>query len=331
MEVVNEYDEADDLPRDAAVLEDERYRMQQNVQKAAHGQRIVGSPEGLRGLSRKPSVQRGQSGTLNGMRGGSRPGSLPMRSQSMRAAVRPLAPTKSTDHLASMRASRAQRGNISRVAPVRSQSSILGAPHRAPPDRTSSVDSTNSLLAFRRDQMGGSSLEPGTMELQRLRGDPGALTRNPSDMSNLTAMTGGDLSCFTMDSVNLRKAQLVADPIFTDDGTYNEEDSYADHESVSRASIFSEYTPGAARIPPEPRLGVHRTPSRLGAIRVVEHRPHPAQPKEDESSSGEEEGNDDDERSFGSVSSGLTQDFTGDDFLYDSESEDHHEASASEG
>lgn len=324
MEVVNEHEEADERPRASAVLEDERNRMQQNVQKTT---RIVGSPERPRGgLSRKPSVQRSESGSLHGMRGAVRPGSLPMRSQSMRAPVRPLAPTKSTDHLTSMRASRAQRGNISRVAPVRSQSSVLGAPRRVPPDRTSSVDSTNSLRAFRRDQIGGSALEPGTMEFQRLRGGPEALTRNPSDMSNLTAMTGGDLSCFTMDSVNLRKAQLVADPIFADDGTYNEEDSYADHESVSRASMFSEYTPGAARIAPEPRLGVYRTPSRLGAIRV-ERRPNPAQPKEDESSSSEGEGNDDDDRSFGSVTSGLTQDFTENDFLYDSESEDHHEAS----
>ena len=322
MEVVNEYEEGEEGPRGSAVVEDESNRMPQKATR--------GSPP--RGLSRKPSVQRSESGSLHGMRGAattsSRPGSMPMRSQSLRAVVRPLAPTKSTDHLASMRASRAQRGNISRIAPVRSQSSILGAPRRAPPDRTSSVDSTNSLRAFRRDQMGVA--EQGTMELQRLRGGPGAaLTRNPSDMSNLTDMTGGDLSCFTMDSVNLRKAQLVADPIFADDGTYNEEDSYADHESVSRASMFSEYTPGAARNIPEPRLGVHRTPSRFGAIRV-DRRPHPAQPKEDESSSSE--GGHDDDGSFGSETSGLTQDFTDNDFLDDSESENnHHEASASEG
>ncbi len=317
MEVVNEHDEADDGHQGIAIVEDENSRVQQKPTR--------GSPERPRGLSRKPSVQRSESGSLHAMRGSSRPGVIPIRSQSMRAVVRPLAPTKSTDHLASMRASRAQRGNISRVAPVRSQSSVLGAPRRVPPDRTSSVDSTNSLRAFRRDQMGG--VEPGTMELQRLRGGPGAsLTRNPSDMSNLTDMTGGDLSCFTMDSVNLRKAQLVADPIFADDGTYNEEDSYADHESVSRASMFSEYTPGAARNIPEPRLGVYRTPSRLGAIRV-DRRPHPAQPKEDETSSSEEGNDDDDDRSFGSVTSGLTQDFTDNDFLDDSESENHHEAS----
>ncbi len=152
MEVVNEHDEADDGHQGIAIVEDENSRVQQKPTR--------GSPP--RGLSRKPSVQRSESGSLNAMRGASRPGAIPIRSQSMRAVVRPLAPTKSTDHLASMRASRAQRGNISRVAPVRSQSSVLGAPRRVPPDRTSSVDSTNSLRAFRRDQMGG--VESGTME-----------------------------------------------------------------------------------------------------------------------------------------------------------------------
>jgi len=317
MEVVNENEESVTMADKRNTLEEERSRMQAAVQTAAH--RMAGAPDGPQMPSRKPSLQRVHSGSISrgGASGGaivgsSRPGSLPLRSQSMRSSVRPLAPTKSTDCLASMRANSVQRAHTSRVLPVRANSSRIGAPRRAPPSRTSSVDSTNSLRAYRRDQIMNT---PGmeNREMVRLRGPGATLERNTSD---LTDMTNGDLSCFTMDSVNLRKTQLVADPI--EDGTYNDEDSCADHESVSRASVFSEYTPGMMQQLPGPsKLGVHRTPSRMGQIRF--DRMQIAEPKPDESEE------DDDEGSFGTLTSGLTTDFTENEFLNSDDEEDDDE------
>jgi hypothetical protein len=310
MEIVNENEETA-APHS---LEEERQRMLSNVQKAS----TIMAPPGdgpVRMPSRKPSV----------MRGAGRGSSAPMRSSSMRGpSIRPLAPTKSTDCMASMRGTHVQRANSSRIQRTSSsRGQVLRTTSsrcppmqrgRAAPNRTSSVDSTNSLRAFRRDQLTNSLIEP--MEASRIPGPGATLERHTSDMSLITT---GDLSCFTMDSVNLRKTQLVADPL--EDATYNEMDSCADHESISRASQFSEYqasfkngASGAAAGPT--RLGVYRTPSRMGAIKFDSLQISNKEKDADDSDDS------DDDKSFGTMTSGLTTDFTEHDELLGSDEED---------
>lgn len=69
--------------------------------------------------------------------------------------------------------------------------------------------------------------------------------RSCSDMSSFTVTT--------MDSVNLRKAQIIADPCLDDDDmTYRDGDSYADHDTVTMASTcdygeLCEYLPEGAQ------------------------------------------------------------------------------------
>jgi hypothetical protein len=85
---------------------------------------------------------------------------------------------------------------------------------------------------MRRDQLVNTVLERKESTQSLLRG--------PDDKS---VGTYSDLdSCFTMDSVTMRKHQLIADPL--DDGTYHENDSFADHDDS--VSHFSEY-PGELR------------------------------------------------------------------------------------
>jgi hypothetical protein len=323
MEIVNENEETD-APHS---LEAERSRMISNVQKAS----AIMAPPGdgpVRMPSRKPSVMRGAGRGSSG---------APMRSSSMRASViRPLAPTKSTDCMASMRGTHVQRANSSRIqrstsgrGPMRGQvlrttSSRCPPMQRGPraaPNRTSSVDSTNSLRAYRRDALTNSAIEP--MQPARIPGPGATLERHTSDMSLITT---GDLSCFTMDSVNLRKNQMVADPL--EDATYNEMDSCADHESVSRASVFSEYqasfkngASGAAAGPT--RLGVYRTPSRIGGIKFDSLQISSGNKKSNSNNDEDSDSDsDDDDKSFGTMTSGLTTDFTEHDELLNSDDDD---------
>lgn len=159
--------------------------------------------------------------------------------------------------------------------------------------------------------------------MDRLRGPGATLERHESDMSSFT---NGDLSCFTMDSVNLRKTQLVADPILDDDDgmTYTETDSYADHESVSRASQFSEYPIEASQqrqLQRYPSRGVKKSfscdsmgPMRFDKLQITSAAAAAKAAAHDD--------HDSDEDSFGTMTSGLTTDFTEHEFLEDSESEE---------
>jgi len=106
--------------------------------------------------------------------------------------------------------------------------SSRNAPRRAPPSRTNSLESTNSLQSYRQAQRNNSGEEHERAKVER----------NTSGISET-----GDFSCYTMDSVNLRKNQLVPDPIL-DDMTYNaDEYSVAEHESISRCSTYTEHLP----------------------------------------------------------------------------------------
>jgi len=304
MDVVNENEET------PSVLEQERNRMASNLQATA--QKMTGRTASSSTTPRMPSrtVQRHSS-----MRsGGGLPRNGVSRTSSMRA--RPVAPTKSTDCMASMRGATIQRQNSSRLQPrTPSRGSVIRAhSSRAPParrgqlDRTSSVDSTNSLRAYRRDQLSNARIE-GPRGTAKTMGPGATLERNTSD--NMSLVTTGDLSCFTMDSVNLRKTQLVADPI---EGCYDEMDSCADHESISRASQFSEYPMSMQNAVAPPRTGVSRTPSRMGAIRVSKEVSADDNNDDNDHSDGED--------SFGTMTSGLTTEFTEHDELLDSDNED---------
>jgi hypothetical protein len=70
------------------------------------------------------------------------------------------------------------------------------------------------------------------------RGPSATLQRNESEMS-LGDVSISD-SVFTMDSVSLRKGQMIADPL--DNGTYAGEDSFADHESFMTRDDFMPIT-----------------------------------------------------------------------------------------
>ena len=339
MEIVNENEEA--APQQPNSLEEERSRMLSNVQKASQG--MSGPPsasDGPRLPARKSSIARTDSMSRRG---------APMRSNSMRGSgggVRPLAPTKSTDCMASMRGSSLQRVNSSRLqrasgvgpnssrgqiirsvssrAPppsrghiARSVSSRAPPSRRAPPARTSSEASTNSLRAHRRDVLSNMGIDGRKDEMARLPGPGATLERHTS--GEMSVITAGDLSCFTMDSVNLRKTQLVADPI-EDGGTYNEEESFADHESISRASCFSEYAPPTKASAAPARMGVYRTPSRMGAIKF--DKLQIASSSAQNSNSHTDDDSDDDDDSFGTMTSGLTTDFTEHEELMDSDDEE---------
>ncbi len=133
-----------------------------------------------------------------------------------------------------------------------------------------------------------------------------------------------------MDSVNLRKNQMVADPL--EDATYNEMDSCADHESISRASQFSEYqasfkngASGAAA--GTTRLGVARTPRTIGGIEFDSLQINSAdkQHTSNTDSGDSDDDSDDDDKSFGTMTSGLTTDFTEHDELLNSDDEEDDE------
>jgi hypothetical protein len=168
-------------------------------------------------LSKRPALRRKNSG-------GGRP-MAPRRAQSMHAGqVRSVGVTKSGD-LSSM-PTLLQQGNPRSVlqrppVPPRTNSSSKS---RAKPVRTAS----DSLRTIRRDQLVNTVLER--------KESTQSLLRQPDDKSVGTSYSDLD-SCFTMDSVTMRKHQLIADPL--DDGTYHENDSFADHDDS--VSHFSEY------------------------------------------------------------------------------------------
>lgn len=237
MEIVNE-NETVAVAQKHMSLEEERARMQRNVMRAT-SLSAAQMATARNQLRPPPSVPRHDSRS-----GGVR---LP--------ASRPSAPTKSTDAAASMRST--QRANSSKAL-LRANSL-----QRRAPIRTSSMDSTNSLRAFRKDQIANSvaersdSFRVGRKDSFRSKGPSATLGRQESSQSIMTTGTN-DMSVFSMDSVNLRKSQMVADPL--DNCTYNEEDSSADHDTISRASGIREAHDGGLTTigGPPPRRGLDK-------------------------------------------------------------------------
>jgi hypothetical protein len=173
-------------------------------------------------LGKRPALRRKHSG---GQARGGRP-MAPRRAQSMHAGqVRSVGVTRSSD-LSTM-PTLLQQGNPRSIlqrppVPPRTNSNSKNF-NRAKPVRTAS----DSLRTMRRDQLVNTVLER--------KESTDSLLRGPDDKS---VATFSDLdSCFTMDSVTMRKHQLIADPL--DDGTYHENDSFADHDDS--ISHFSEY------------------------------------------------------------------------------------------
>ena len=178
---------------------------------------------------------------------------LPERSQSMQISRPARTPS-----------SRNEDGPLSRMSgirqpPQRTGSSRAGGMRRLPgrtrstdsglrrvPGRTVSSDS-GQLRGFRRDGLVNTSvgrdIAPGMMRgVQRTKSGGGGLrsgVQRQSSSSSILSVdtTSGVDSCWTMDSVNLRKTQLIADPL--DAGTYHScDDSYANHDdSMSTYSM----------------------------------------------------------------------------------------------
>jgi hypothetical protein len=181
------------------------------------------------------------------------------------------------------------------------------------------MESTNSLRAFRKEQLANTAIgdpKGDANNLQRMRGPGATVQRHESgDMSVMTS----DMSCFTMDSVNLRKLQLVADPIEDGGAYYAGDDSFADHESISRASVFSEYPTPVSRGVNKCMSNESLGPIRFDKLQITGPPAHQSRPSGTQGSTDED---DDDDKSFGSMTSGLTTDFTDHDFLDDSEGEE---------
>jgi hypothetical protein len=102
--------------------------------------------------------------------------------------------------------------------------------------------STDSLRGFRHDLVQNQSIASGRDMFDR-KERAVRRTRSGDDLSIASDVD----SCFTTDSINLRKCQLIADPI---EGMYNDLDSCADHESVYGTMSYdcdfdgySEYAP----------------------------------------------------------------------------------------
>lgn len=143
-----------------------------------------------------------------------------LRAQSMRVQLPPISSSSSEPHRGTLSRARSSAGGSrgARPGPGRTNSQM-----RKPLQRAISQGSeSGGLRPYRgREQVVNQSI-------QRM------------DSSNLSI---GDMSAFsmgTMDSVSLRKAQIVADPL--DDQTYNEGASFADHDSISMMSDFPDYT-----------------------------------------------------------------------------------------
>jgi len=179
-------------------------------------------------VSGRPSVRRNNSGKIGATRGRPKP---PQRAQSMNLPRAPQ-PSRSTDLstmptlLAGAGSSRSmlQRPGVSRT---NSHSKTF---RRAMPTRTAS----DSLRNMRKDKLVNTALErkESTHSLMRASSD------------DKSVVTISDLeSCFTMDSVNIRKNQMIADPL--DAGTYHETDSCANHDDS--ISHWSEHMPTVAQ------------------------------------------------------------------------------------
>ena len=205
-------------PRSAATsaLEQERMRMQAAVMKAS-------APDQHPGSRRPNNTNR-----------------VARRTPARAASLRPTAPTKSNDALASMRGNAVARANSSRAL-LRATSS--GNISRGVGRNTSAA---SGIRPYSRDQIVNTSIQrAGSNEGMKMmaRCGPGGSTleRGISDLSlgdfsQFSHNTSADNSILTMDSVNLRKTQMVADPL-ENEGTYDEDDSFADHESfVTRES-----------------------------------------------------------------------------------------------
>ena len=240
----------DNLKAASAALEEERQRLQCTMKKAMHSEDTVGEIPPMRGVRRlkssNPNISRVSSLQQRSPADG-------LSSSSVRNnPSRPSAPTKSTDAAASLRGSAVARANSSRnlLRATSSSSGLRGA------TRTSS---SQGLRPYQPPLVNTSIRKPaaadGLLNLH-IRGPGGTLQRNESEMS-LGEFSISDGSFFTTDSVNIRKAQLVADPL-EHGGSYDdddeEDDSFADHESFmtrdSDAHIFYEVPNRVMAAPP---------------------------------------------------------------------------------
>lgn len=215
------------------VLEEERLRMQMNVNRVA-----ADTVPPMRGVRRfKSNNPGGKNKNLPNR-------NMIQRASSMRAQ-RPLAPTRSMDAAASFRGNAVSRANSSRVLARKASNNNNLARRGGPPGRTSSAQ--GQLRPFSRDQIVNTAIggmPPPKEHSFVLRAPSGTLQRHESDMS-LGDISISEGSLFTMDSVCLRKGQMVADPL--EEGTYDEDDSFADHESfMTREPSFMNHCPGAA-------------------------------------------------------------------------------------
>jgi hypothetical protein len=202
-------------------------------------------------LSKRPTVRRKNSG----QGGGGRP-MAPRRAQSMHAGnstelstmptllnqgnsrsflQRPGGPSRTnssgrpgvpsrTNSNSGLQRSLPPRTSSSSGLPKRSQSS-KGGFIRGTPVRTAS----DSLRTMQKGQIVNTALERKENSVDLLRGHDDKSVATFSDLD----------SCFTMDSVTMRKHQLIADPL--EDNTYREDDSYADHDDS--ISHWSEHMP----------------------------------------------------------------------------------------
>jgi hypothetical protein len=292
----------------STALEDERQRMQMTMKIAIRNEDTVGEIPSMRGVRRmkssNPNVSRVHSGSLQRSNLEVPSSSFRNSSQTPNAA-RPSAPTKSTDAAASLRGSAVARANSSRNLLRATSSSGLRA---GIPARTSS---SQGLRPFNRGDplvngsIGRKPPNDGLLNMH-IRGPGGTLQRNESEMS-LGEFSISDGSFFTTDSVNIRKAQLVADPL-DHAGSYDEygldEDSFADHESFmtreSDAHIFYEVPSAQAAAAPTtaPPMTLHD----LAALKM--NRLHISHPSTDDISLV----------SYGTMASGLTTDYTDHDY-----------------
>jgi len=124
----------------------------------------------------------------------------------------------------------------------RARAGGAGSPRRAPPGRSVSTDSFGGL---RGSQVNNVSIASNFDRKDR------SVVRTTSGDSFVSMSSDMDGSCFTTDSINLRKTQLVADPLL--DGNYYTDDySCADHESVyGTMSTYTEDFDGYSEYGPE--------------------------------------------------------------------------------
>lgn len=177
-------------------------------------------------VTKRPSFMTRKSGPLMNQMG------APRRSQSMRAA-------RSGDiggptGLGSRSFHRTDPSlGIARVHSLRGPNTAgltrhSGINRRAPPGRSVSND---SLRPYRRDLLANTSLENRDRFNLEQKEPIRSVDRTKSGDSFASFASDLD-SCFTTDSVSLRKHQLIADPLEDGDYTYDESCSYADHESI---------------------------------------------------------------------------------------------------